>query len=201
MYDEAFPSFATVKNWVAEYKRDRTSIFDEERSKRPKTTTTDERVDLVDQTVMQDRRLTLKEIAEAYGLSSEQVHKVLHQDLVMRKLSACWVPRFLPINKKRIQIDISRGCVSLFEKNPAGFLQRLIIIDETWIRPHTPETKQQSMQWITVEEPTPKKAKVVLSADKLMATVFCDCRKIILIDYLAKGNTNNGQYYAHLLDQ
>ncbi|XP_077255973.1 prostate tumor-overexpressed gene 1 protein-like [Temnothorax americanus] len=36
VYGEASPSFTTVKHWVAEYKRGRTSILDEERSERPK---------------------------------------------------------------------------------------------------------------------------------------------------------------------
>src|SRR5580765_3411754 len=93
VYGEASPSFTTVKHWVAEYKRGRTSILDEERSGRPKTATTDEMVDLVHRTVMEDRRLTVKDIAEACGISSERVHKILHQDLDMRKLSARWVPR------------------------------------------------------------------------------------------------------------
>ena len=87
VYGKVSPSFATVKNWVAEYKRGRTSVFNEERSGRPKTATTDERVDLAHQTVMEDRRLTVKEITEVCGISSERVHKVLHQDLDMRKLN------------------------------------------------------------------------------------------------------------------
>lgn len=48
--------------------------------------------------------------------------------------------------------------------------------------------------------PTSKKAKVVLSAGKVMTTVFWDSHGIILIDYLAKGETINGQYYVALLD-
>ena len=42
-----------------------------------KTATTNERVELVHQTVMEDHRFTVKEIAEACGISSERVHKVL----------------------------------------------------------------------------------------------------------------------------
>jgi histone-lysine N-methyltransferase SETMAR len=201
VYGEASPSFTTVKHWVAEYKRGRTSILDEERSGRPKTATTDEMVDLVHRTVMEDRRLTVKDIAEACGISSERVHKILHQDLDMRKLSARWVPRLLTIDQKRVRADMSRECLSLYQKNPAEFLRRTITVDETWVHHHTPETKQQSMQWIAVGEPAPKKAKVVLSAGKVMATVFWDSRGIILIDYLAKGKTINGQYYAALLDK
>lgn len=95
VYAEASPSFITVKHWVAEYKRSRTSILDEERSGRPKTATTDEMVDLMHQTVMEDHRLTVKDIAQACGISSEWVHKILHQDLDMKKLSARWVPRLV----------------------------------------------------------------------------------------------------------
>ena len=47
VYSEASPSFAIVKNWVAEYKRSRTSVFQEECSSRPKTATTVRRIDLV----------------------------------------------------------------------------------------------------------------------------------------------------------
>ncbi|XP_039303461.1 histone-lysine N-methyltransferase SETMAR-like [Solenopsis invicta] len=174
-----------VKHWMAEYKRDCTSILDEECSGRPKIATTDKMVDLVHQTVMEDRRLTVKDIAEAY----------------MRKLSAHWVPRLLTIDQKRIRMDMSRECLSLYQKNPAEFLRRMVTVDETWVHYHTLETKQQSKQWIAVGEPTPKKAKVVLSAGKVMATVFWDSRGIIFIDYLVKGETINGEYYAALVDK
>ena len=115
VYGEASPSFTTVKHWVAEYKRGRTSIFDEERSGRPKTATTDEMVDLVHQTVTKDRQLTVMDITEACEISSERVHKILHQDLDMRKLSARWVPRLLTIDQKRIRMDMSRELSKLNE--------------------------------------------------------------------------------------
>jgi histone-lysine N-methyltransferase SETMAR len=51
VYGDAAPSFTTVKTWVAEFKRGRTSIFDEERSGRPKTATTDEMIDYVHQMI------------------------------------------------------------------------------------------------------------------------------------------------------
>ncbi|QQP57394.1 Mariner transposase, partial [Caligus rogercresseyi] len=45
------------------------------------------------------------------------------------------------------------------------------------------------------------KAKVGLSANKVMATVFWDARGVIHIDYLQKGRTMNGEYYTSLLDR
>ena len=88
-------------------------------------------------------------------------------------------------------------CLVLFNRNKDEFLRRFVIVDETWIHHNTPETKQQSKQW----ESAPKKAKVGLSANKVMATVFWDARGVIHIDYLQKGRTINGEYYTNLLDR
>ena len=41
--------------------------------------------------------------------------------------------------------------------------------------------------------------KTVLSASKVIASVFWNTRGIIWIDYLKKGKTINDEYYANLL--
>ena len=45
----------------------------------------------------------------------------------------------------------------------------------------------------------PKKVKTVLSAGKVMATVFWDSQGVIYIDYLEKGKTITGLHYAEIL--
>jgi histone-lysine N-methyltransferase SETMAR len=55
--------------------------------------------------------------------------------------------------------------------------------------------------WTKRGEPAPKKAKTVLSAGKVMALVFWDAKGILFIDYLQKGKTINGEYYANLLNR
>ena len=74
-------------------------------------------------------------------------------------------------------------------------------MDETWVHHFTPEAKQHSKQWKHPVSPPPKKAKTVPSAGKVMASVFWDADGILLIDYLQKGRTINGTYYASLLTQ
>jgi len=74
-------------------------------------------------------------------------------------------------------------------------------MDETWIHYFTPETKEQSKQWISPSEPVPKKTKTVKSAGKVIATVFWDARGIIHIDYLPSKQMTNGNYYAALLNR
>src|SRR6476469_8438797 len=45
----------------------------------------------------------------------------------------------------------------------------------------------------------PKKAKALLSAKKVMASVFWDCKGVIMVDYLTKGETINSASYCTLL--
>lgn len=91
--------------------------------------------------------------------------------------------------------------LQLFQKNSQDFKRRFVTVDETWIHHYTPETKEQSKQWVIKGESAPKKAKTVPSAGKIMATVFWDSQGIIFIDYLEKGKTITGAYYSSLLDR
>lgn len=198
---DSSPSFSTIHSWVAEFKRGRTSCNDAPRSGRPNEVTTPEMVTKIKNIVLQDRRLKLREIAHIVNISSERVFNILHEYLSMKKLCARWVPRLLNDEQKKQRVNVSKECLELFRRNPNEFLRRFITVDETWIHHYTPETKEQSKQWTKSGEPAPKKAKMTLSAGKVMATVFWDARGVIYVDYLEKGKTITGTYYANLLQK
>lgn len=149
--------------------------------------------------VLEDRRLKVREIVERLNISTERVHHILTEELAMKKLSARWVPRLLTVDNKRLRERDSEACLNMFRRNPKNFFQRLVTCDETWVHHYTPETKEQSKQWVGPGESAPKKAKTVPSAAKVMASVFWDSQGVIFIDYLEKGKTITGQYYADLL--
>lgn len=109
------------------------------------------------------------------------------------------MPRLLSVEQKRIRLTNSRDCLEMFEADPQDFMDRFVTMDETWVLHYTPEFKQQSKQWKRSDEPTPKKAKTILSAGKVMASVFWDSRGVIMVDYLPKGQTINSAYYCTLL--
>ncbi len=187
----------TVKNWFNKFQRGRTSVFDEPPPGAPKTATTEDNVKKIHDLVLADHRLKLREIAETVGMSKGRVGYILHEILGKRKLSARWVPRLLTPDNKRNRETTSEQCLTLFKHNPKEFLRHFVTVDETWIHWYTPETKEQSKQWLSPGEPAPKKAKTVLAARKVMATVFWDSQSVIYIDYLRvkKVGASLGQVY------
>jgi len=85
---EYAPLYATVKNWVAQFKRGDFSTCDAPRSGRPKRVTTPEIIDQIHELILEGRRISAKSIAEQLGISRERFGSIIHEDLDKRKLSA-----------------------------------------------------------------------------------------------------------------
>ena len=75
-----------MKLWVNEFKRDRKSIKGALHPGTPKSAATPENIDKVHDIVLADRRVKVREIAEAVGITIDQVHFILHHELHMKKL-------------------------------------------------------------------------------------------------------------------
>ena len=82
------PSYATVKNRVAQFKRCDISTCDAPRPGRHETVTTPEIIDQIYELILEDRRISAKSITEQLGISRERVGSIILEDLDMRKLSA-----------------------------------------------------------------------------------------------------------------
>jgi len=120
------PSYATVKNWVAQFKRGGFSTCDAPRPGRPKTVTTREIIDEIHELIFEDRRISAKSIAEQLGISSERVVSIIHEDMCMGKLSAKWVPKCLNADQKRLWCQSSEQLLEFFRRDPNDFLSDAI---------------------------------------------------------------------------
>ena len=198
VYRSSAPSFAQVKFLVREFKRGRTSLEDEARSRCPLDATNEKMCKKVRDLVYSDRRIQVEEITQALGISHGSVLTILHDHLGMRKLTACWVPKSLSNEQMATRASVCSALLKRF-RSKDDFLLRLVTIDETWVHYYEPENKAQSRQWVGPGSPRPKKFKTQSSAGRVMATVFWDAKGVIM--FLPKRSTITGVYYANLLDQ
>lgn len=201
VYKESSPSQATVYNWVAEFKRGRTHLEDDERSGRPKSASTPENITQIQDIIYEDRRVAVDDIVDTLGISHGSVYHILTDVLGMRKICANWVPHSLTMEQKRDRVRLSQQHLRRFKMDKKDFVRRFITMDETWVYHYDPESKQESKEWCEPGTSAPKRVKVQKSTKKVLASVFWDAKGILLVDYLKTGKTINSEYYSSLLDQ
>ncbi|XP_053459236.1 protein GVQW3-like [Nycticebus coucang] len=86
--DNAMKKTAVYK-WIKRFSEGRERVTDEERSGRPVTSRTDENIEKIRRIVRQNRRLTVRSIADQVNIDRETVRKILTQNLGMRQNSLC----------------------------------------------------------------------------------------------------------------
>jgi len=109
--------------------------------------TTPEIIDQIHELILENCRISAKSIAEKLGISRERVGSIIHEYLVMRKLSAKWVPKRLNADQKRQRCQSPEQLMEFLRREPNDFLSRLVTMDETWLYHCDQETKQQSVEW------------------------------------------------------
>lgn len=198
VYGESCISVQHVRKWCREFSNGRTDIHDEQRSGRPSIS--DEVVSKIETILLDDRRITVRELAVKVPECSEaSIDRILREKLGYHKVCARWVPHMLSEAHKLKRVQCAQDFLNEIDNNSDEFLDSIVTGDETWCHYVTPETKQQSRQWKHSESPKPKKFKQTLSAGKIMATVFWDRQGVLLVEFMPRGTTINSNTYCETL--
>ncbi|UYV81979.1 hypothetical protein LAZ67_21000289, partial [Cordylochernes scorpioides] len=152
---------------VQPFKEGREETADNERSGRPSTSTTPEKVDKVLELVREDRRITVREVAEEAGISFGSTQSIMKDILGVRRLNAVLVPKDLTFDQKNARKETASLNLEATTDDPE-LLKRVITGDETWIYGFDSETTQQESEWRFKNEPRPKKARKAPSKVKRM---------------------------------
>ena len=153
----------------------------------------------VEQMVVEDRPLTVKQIAANAGISAESVDTILHDDLKMRKVSARWVPQMQTDQNKASRVAMCQAMLSRDKGMNSAFFSSIVTMDETWMPMFNSETKLQWAQWKHTDSPPPKKFQVTASAEKMMAAMFWDSEGMILTHCVPKSTTVTDETYKDVL--
>ena len=80
--------------------------------------------------VVQDRRVTIRELVEEVGISTVSVHSILTGDLAMRRVSAKFVPKLLTMERKQLHLEVLQDMLDYANSDPE-FLNIAITGDES----------------------------------------------------------------------
>ena len=118
----------TIKEWYNRFKDGRASVESEPRSGRPSTSRNDDGINQVRTLVLQDRRITIRELSDEVNISTGSIHSILHDDLGLRRLVAKFVPRLLTVEQKELRLEVSQDMLDSAADDP-DFLRTIITGD------------------------------------------------------------------------
>jgi len=103
-YGSAAMSRANVYRWYARFRDGREDVKDDAKSGRPSTARTDKNVESVRRLLTEDRRITLKMIADRLNIGKETVRRIVTEDFGKRKICARFVPHALTTEQKQERV-------------------------------------------------------------------------------------------------
>jgi hypothetical protein len=148
--------------------------------------------------ILEDRRLTVQEIAYKVGISTGSAHIIVTEDLHMCRVVAKSVPKLLLQEQQQLRLQFVWDMLECANRDPE-FLKTVITGDETWVYEYDPETKVQSSQWKHSSSSRPKKAQRVWSKVKVLLTTCIAGLCITVMHQKAKLSTKNSIWKSSVI--
>ena len=103
--------------------------------------------------------------------------------------------------QKATRMGIDLEYLMWYERQGDKFLDCIVNGYGSWCLHYDPETKCMSQQWKHPSPPRLKKDHAIPTAGKVKLTLFFDCRRPWLIDWLPYSIIVNANHFAETLEQ
>ena len=119
--------------------------------------------------------------------------------LRLKKVCTRWASKLFTPLQRTNRVECCEEFLENCKQDPTGYFDRIVMEDETWTQHYHLLNQQEAKTRKKAGEKTPTLPRVTQSASKIIITIFWDCEGILLVDFLPRGTTINGRYYASLL--
>ena len=93
--------------------------------------------------------MNIADLAVEHDVSYGTISKILHKELGLVKKSARWVPKLLNQEQKDERVRCADNFLKMVGSGGVkSKIHKIVTMDETMVSLHTPETKEQSKQWL-----------------------------------------------------
>jgi len=190
----AAPSYQTVRIWFNRFADGHDDLEDKGRPGRPITAVTNDNIWTVRALIEDDRHITYDQIVAHTSLGRNAIQTIIHDHLLLNKLTSRWVPHSLNDEQKEARVSICRANLDKFN-NGKWRLCDIVTGDESWIYHRKLGNKQSNASWVEEgEAPSIVQRKGQYEA-KSMVTIFFKSTGPLYIGLMNKGETIDADYY------
>lgn len=166
---------------------------------RPTTVSTSENAEIIEELVIENRHLSLRDIEEITGINHELVRRILHDKLQRRYLCSTWIPHALNEQQKLLRkngaTSIKNHLIDLNERDRLYAVQ-----DETWIFFDPVLPKAGNKAWVAVGEKRPAVVRdsAMTKRKTLLSVIFTPNKKFHL-QATSPSETIDSAYFVNFL--
>ncbi|XP_033218107.1 protein GVQW3-like [Belonocnema kinseyi] len=114
-------SRAPVFKWAKAFKDRRENVENEPHDRRPRISMTPDNIRCVEQMILDDRRMNVRDISAELGISIGTVESIIHENLQYRKVTSRWVPKLFNFEQKFTRLEVCRRLLTRYEAEGAVF--------------------------------------------------------------------------------
>jgi len=195
-YGDLAPCLRTVERWSKLFREGREEIEDKPRSGRPITETTFENIERIRLLIDDDPYLTIEELEYETGLSHGTIHRIIADQLNMRKITARYVPKDLTDFQRAERVRICKENLLKFQQG-TWRLCDVITGDESWFFHKQLGRKLSNAAWVKKGDPPPTVTRQSRYAPRTLFSIFFKSNGPMLIHRLERGNTVDHHYYIN----
>lgn len=144
---QSYLTKSTVYRWYGDFKEGRRiDISDRPKSGRTRQTTTEENKEMVRQLILESEGMRTEDLIHETGLPRTSLMTIL-KEIGAKKLKSRWIPHDLTSRQKQSRHNIAGKHLASYQRE-SGFLDKIIAIDETWLKSYDPVDSRHSSEWL-----------------------------------------------------
>jgi len=137
----------SVYNWYNDFKDGkRTDVGDLSRSGRPRTSTTQDNKELVKDLILESDGMRTQDLLYETQIPETSLWRIL-TEIGAKIKSGKWIPHELTERQQQARHVISSKHLARYQREGTGFLNKIIAIDETWLKSYDPKDQRQTSEW------------------------------------------------------
>ncbi|XP_015794229.1 uncharacterized protein LOC107370787 [Tetranychus urticae] len=193
------PSKTTINRWIREFRCGRESL--ENQTQREGVVQIDypRLLAAVSADLKADKKLSIRQLADKHRTSTQTMHNVVTNLLGKKKLTPVKVPHTLNISQKESRVKCSEAMLKLYNRGKRDFIENLFTMDETWLSIYDPESRTESMEWVSDRSELSQVATSDRRDPKVMTCVYWYSGGILKFFWCNQGTTINGEIYREQL--